>query len=356
MKDCIDKYLELSESVFDVKTCISKIPTGNNHAYFDAEHLERALQEVVREQTGNPETPLADTASLICPVFVVTTRGRDASGPLKCFKSYGFDKDQTPIWQAARATTAAPAFFPPALVTLPFPPGEYIDGGVRANNPSWVAIEEGKEDFKTQKCFIVSIGTGEEKPVDFVGDTALKHMPKRDTSSKAEPERSQSERPESNEPELSRKPDPDDEIQETASGQGSKSFIARRLTEAGTRIGKSIKNAVTPVARKTAEIYNVRAGVTTTFRIMNALVELSTNSKEVHERILRQLNSADESAKFPYFRFNVAQGMEGIGMEEWKQVNKMTEMTRGYLASHAVKPELQSCAKGLLYPQAVEST
>jgi len=47
--------------------------------------------------------------------------------------------------------------------------------------------------------------------------------------------------------------------------------------------------------------------------------------------------------------------MEKIGMEEWREVNKMTEMTRGYLALNEVILELKKCAEGRLYPQDFES-
>jgi predicted acylesterase/phospholipase RssA len=365
VQECIKKYLEFSESVFDVKKCIAKVPTGKNQAYFDAAPLEEALKNVVLEKTRSTDTPLAETGNRICPVFVVTTRGRDAGGPLKYFKSYGFDKDQTPIWQAARATTAGPAFFPSALVTVPSPPGEYIDGGVRANNPAWIAHEEGREDFETKRCFIVSVGTGEQKLVDFIGKTNLKHTPKREITSRTQPKRSQSEQttpgdPQRGhtEPDPTQNPDPINGIQQTASGQQSKSFLAhtqQRFKSVGTKFGKSIKATVAPVAQKSAEILNLPGGVKAELHIIGGLVDLSTNSKEVHERILKQINSRDESAKFPYFRFNVVQGMEEIGMEEWRKVNKMSEMTRGYLASRDVIPQLKKCAEGLLYPQAFES-
>ena len=129
------------------------------------------MKKVIREgtETKDENTLLADYGDQICPVFVVTTPGRIADGPLKLFRSYGFDKDKTPIWQAARATSAAPAFFPPARVDIPLPAGWYVDGGVRANNPSWEAMVEGKKYWGTRKCFIVSVGTGVQKPVDFIG-------------------------------------------------------------------------------------------------------------------------------------------------------------------------------------------
>ena len=64
----------------------------------------------------------------------------------------------TPIWMAARASTAAPAYFEQF--------GKYIDGGVKANNPSMSALtrihqyysDYGKENYKIS-C-VVSLGCG----------------------------------------------------------------------------------------------------------------------------------------------------------------------------------------------------
>ena len=85
-------------------------------------------------------------------MFVVTTFARIADGPHKLFKSYGQDKAQTLILQAARATSAARPW--QELTFLPLQ-ALYVDGGVRANNPSWEALVEAKKHWKTGKCFIV---------------------------------------------------------------------------------------------------------------------------------------------------------------------------------------------------------
>src|SRR5271163_1555472 len=171
-----------------------------------------------------------------CPVFVVTAYARIADGTLKLFKSYGFDKAPTPIWQAARATSAAPAFFPPARVTIPSPPGWYVDGGVRANNPSWEAIVEGKMHWKARKCFIVSVGTGVQKPVDFIG--------KKRTSVTA-----------TLQSEPAQNPEPNVKVQQPDSTQRPKAVfggLKEGLKKAGTKIGGTIKSAARTVQPVTA--------------------------------------------------------------------------------------------------------
>jgi hypothetical protein len=62
-----------------------------------------------------------------CPTFVVTTCGADGSGPPILFRSYNSeenDADICPIWNAARATSAAPSFSKPCL----FPLRPLVDG------------------------------------------------------------------------------------------------------------------------------------------------------------------------------------------------------------------------------------
>ena len=146
--------------------------SATDYCRFNEEPLVKALKEIIREYTGNENTSMADPNDQgpdFCPVFVVATEGQDAGGPVKLFRSYGFYKDPCPIWQAARATSAAPSYFPPAWVEVPDPGGWYIDGGLRRNNPSEVALSEARKYWKTVRRFcIVSIGTGIQKTVDFI--------------------------------------------------------------------------------------------------------------------------------------------------------------------------------------------
>lgn len=309
---------------------------GENNAYFNEKPLEDALKNVIREGTKSENTPLADDGDPICPVFVVTTYGRIADGPLKLFRSYGFDKDLTPIWQAARATSAAPAFFPPARVTIPPPAGWYVDGGVRANNPSLEALVEGKKHWKARKCLIVSVGTGVQKPVDFIG--------KKKTSLTATV---QSERIQN--------PEPNINVEQPDSKQRSKAILGgvkERLKKAGTKIGGTIQ----PVMDKAAQITRIRGGVKESANVVKALVSLSTSSESTHLRVWDEANSQDESSQFPYFRFNVLRGMDKIGLEEWKMAEPMADLTRSYLDSSDVKENLRKCAQSPLNPATFEST
>jgi predicted acylesterase/phospholipase RssA len=82
------------------------------------------------------------------------------------FKSHAARQKPThdfPLWQVARATSAAPTYFEPAK--LPASSGSdywaLIDGGVFANNPAACALVEARTRFPDATDFLVcSIGTG----------------------------------------------------------------------------------------------------------------------------------------------------------------------------------------------------
>ena len=79
-----------------------------------------------------------------------------------------FHATDAPIWTAARATSAAPVYFKQF--------GNYVDGGLKANNPSMSALtrihryysDSGKKNYKIS-C-VVSLGCGrfrkETLPID----------------------------------------------------------------------------------------------------------------------------------------------------------------------------------------------
>lgn len=65
--------------------------------------------------------------------------------------------------QVARASSAAPTYFPPAKITTITGNNYYsfVDGGVFANNPAMCALVEAKKMFpKNKKFLLVSLGTG----------------------------------------------------------------------------------------------------------------------------------------------------------------------------------------------------
>lgn len=71
--------------------------------------------------------------------------------------SYFFREDKPGlVWEAARATSAAPTYFAPYCRE----PHTWIDGGIYMNNPSLVAYRRARQLWPNEEYEIVSIGTG----------------------------------------------------------------------------------------------------------------------------------------------------------------------------------------------------
>jgi predicted acylesterase/phospholipase RssA len=335
---CIQKYLEFSKSVFRLDKKML-VPVGDGNARFSSEPLEKALKKVVVDMTEpkDEEAPLADNTDDICPVFVVSTRGQVA-GPVKLFRSYGFHRDRCPIWQAARATTAAPTYFPPAWVTLPSPAEWYIDGGVTQNNPSPVALKEAKELWKAKRCFLVSVGTGIQKHANFIG----KKKPPDESKAQAEPEQQAT------------TATSDTGKAKTSSGERTKGLLQATTSKIG-KLFRTAKSPLRTAADKAAQVAQIPAGISTSIRFAEQLVKLSTESEKTNGNVYAEAHSGEPSVQFPYFRFNVQNGMEEIGLEEWDNWVLITGVTRTYLESVDIPTKLEECAKALLHPPGFES-
>jgi predicted acylesterase/phospholipase RssA len=109
--------------------------------------------------------------------LLVTSYDTAAARPY-FFKSYrqasswAFEDVQNPddylMWQAARATSAAPTYFPPFLLKPIDPRAEdksLLDGGVFAHNPAMCALADATKLLQRFElpCLLVSIGTGHEE-------------------------------------------------------------------------------------------------------------------------------------------------------------------------------------------------
>lgn len=109
------------------------------------------------------------------PTFVVATKVLHADGPPTLFRSYqctGRNADPCTIWEAARATSAAPLFFKPITIKTPAPGGTYTDGGLGHNNPAEVALLEARRLWSSVKKFaLVSVGTGRSKSIRIAENT-----------------------------------------------------------------------------------------------------------------------------------------------------------------------------------------
>jgi hypothetical protein len=288
-----------------------KVPLGPDGCRFDEKELENQFKAVIEGKLGKgtANDTLADHSVTeeeflengdFCPVFVVATEGMDASGAVKLFRSYGYYRDECAIWEAARATTAAPTFFKP--IRIKHLDGWFLDGGLKRNNPAEVALEEASKLWPRVRRFcLVSIGTGVQKEVDFIEDMSYDY-------------------------------DDDDNDDND---------------EPKTIVSSNDKPSVEAEPK------------TLTARIMNRIrqiIELSTHCEEVHRAVLARANAPDPYDRFPYFRFNVEQGMQKVSLEEWRKRDKITAVTRTYLADPAVGKLMLECLTLLVNPTPTECT
>jgi predicted acylesterase/phospholipase RssA len=93
---------------------------------------------------------------------------------LRSYPSNLEDSTECSIWEAIRATSAAPLFFDP--ITFGKPPKTYVDGALHNNNPVRVLLDEAKSVWcppsdRDIGC-IISIGTG-TPPLSPLGEGAI---------------------------------------------------------------------------------------------------------------------------------------------------------------------------------------
>ena len=101
--------------------------------------------------------------------FVCTYETKALGGSPVLLRTYqtGSAPVSCSIWEAARATSAAPTFFPPIKFAAQTG-GHFIDGGVGWNNPTKALVKEAKSYYRmksykaTQPTCLVSIGTGQK--------------------------------------------------------------------------------------------------------------------------------------------------------------------------------------------------
>lgn len=205
------------------------------------------------------------------------------------------------------ATTAAPTYFNPAFVDVPAPGGWYIDGGLKRNNFSSVALDEARNYWETTKRFcIVSIGTGRQRTVNFIPNSI-------------------------------------------EGPQGNSSSFMDMVTEAAS---KTISNL--PGANTIKKIANIGPGLLTLKAFAKELVLLSTSAEDMHEEMLKLANVRHYDHQFPYHRFNVQRGMDRIGLEESQELIQLAALTRGYLEEKETQISMAKCVSNLVEPPNIE--
>jgi hypothetical protein len=184
--------------------------------------------------------------------FVCASMSNSKTQRLRNYRSNVEEPIRCTIWEAARATSAAPTFFDPIQLTNG---AIFRDGALRDNNPIFQLINEFSEEFPGREvATVLSLGTG------VLSDIKL--------------------------------------------GNGLIS-------------------------------------------VANACSKIATDTEEKAEAFTETYCRTGGRFRDQYFRFNVTQGLQDVGLEEWQKVDKMWASTQAYLNAPRQREMLQSCARSL---------
>ncbi|MEO8600953.1 MAG: patatin-like phospholipase family protein [bacterium] len=170
-------YRSSGADMFD-KTSVLKRVTSLLGSLYKDEPLAQTLRKVFHDGRGGTADLTSDR--LRCLLLVVTRNiTTDSPWPISSnpFAKYNdCERDdcnlRIPLWQLVRASTAAPVFFPPEIISLnPKRPDDvrvFVDGGVTPyNNPAFLLFRMATQpayrlNWKTGESdlLLVSVGTG----------------------------------------------------------------------------------------------------------------------------------------------------------------------------------------------------
>lgn len=172
-------YIESGEQMFDKASVFKRLRYSYNDEPL-ATKLRAELNRALGYPKDAPPATLGDAGLRTLLMMVLRNHSTDSPWPFWNNPEAKYNqrnrKDcnlKLPLWQLVRASTAAPTFFPPEVVTFaPDTPNEYqfvfVDGGVTTyNNPAFLAFQMAtsapyKLNWHTgrDKLLIVSVGTG----------------------------------------------------------------------------------------------------------------------------------------------------------------------------------------------------
>lgn len=278
---------------------------GDDECRFNYADLEKAIKRTIKNRMGSEDVSMSATTNQpSCRTFVVAKIAGNLGGPPAIFRSYdaeGVGSSECAMWQAARATSAAPTFFKPMKIDNPPPGVVYVDGGISHNNPSLLAQDEARRIWPASKsCCLVSIGTGRSISAKIGIDPAR----------------------------------------------------LDRDVEAQRTVFEYIRDFIPDIVSWVPgwqRVQNFPKGVVSVIKMANAMASLMTNSEEVHRQIQNAFqHAAKGDDKFQYYRFNVAREVGDIGLGDWAKSEAMAALTTAYLAEPFTMDKRIKCIQWLL--------
>lgn len=164
-------YVDSGPAMFD-KTNLLRRYFRNK---FHDEKLANKLQDVIAQKTGEPTATLGDEAIRTYLLLILRNATTDSPWPITNNPEAKYNNQaradcnlNLPLWQLVRASTAAPTYFPPEVISFNNHEFIFVDGGVTMyNNPAFqlflmATVRPYKLEWPTgeDKMLLVSIGTG----------------------------------------------------------------------------------------------------------------------------------------------------------------------------------------------------
>ncbi|CAK7221294.1 hypothetical protein SCUCBS95973_004445 [Sporothrix curviconia] len=166
-RDARREYVKIAENVFTISRFLKK-------SKFDGGKLEASIKEVLdKYDADGGEARMLGREYPTCKVFVCAVLLSDVgarAGP-RLFRTYQVRANASyncKIWEAGRATSAAPTYFDPIHIGDPGEEETFVDGGLGYNNPVQQVLDEATHVFpgRNVQC-IISIGTGAARAIRF---------------------------------------------------------------------------------------------------------------------------------------------------------------------------------------------
>jgi uncharacterized protein len=168
--DIRDFYITSGEAMFDKAFVLKRL----RYKYED-EKLAGKLQQILGQDVVGKDVTLGSDRLRTVLVMVMRNATTDSPWPLSN-NPWAKYNDRTrsdcnldlPLWQLVRASTAAPVYFPPEVITMGSHEFIFVDGGITTyNNPAFQAflmatLEPYRMNWPTgeDKLLVVSVGTG----------------------------------------------------------------------------------------------------------------------------------------------------------------------------------------------------
>ena len=163
-------YLDSGPAMFDKASLLKRFRTKYNDT-----QLAEKLRDVIGLRTGEPEARLGSAALKTYLLLILRNATTDSAWPLSNNPKAKYNdltrhdcNLELPLWQLVRASTAAPTYFPPEVVSVGGEDYVFVDGGVTMyNNPAFqlflmATLKPFKLEWPTgaDQLLLVSIGTG----------------------------------------------------------------------------------------------------------------------------------------------------------------------------------------------------